>query len=857
MGVVKNIFLPIDAEGPFEHIKTMQGNKDSLTVEITLLSGGMPISLAAGVTPRLQYQKPDGHIVEKECPVVNQKVVVEYTEQMLIVAGTAKGQIYYEEGAEGIYSSAWYTDIYPTVSGELEESSSEYNTINALINKAAAQATAASTSAKNANTSASSASASATKAFGYVEQCEAILEEMGYGTEIVGNGHGKVVTADDANGAELIELTAYGKSVQNTYSGKNYLENKAISGTTYGIKHTVNNDKSVNLTGTATNMLDLYVIPYNDQITMPKGRYKISGCPSGGSESTYLFIIGTVINGNSTRLAVDYGDGGELILEEDTEIYALCRVHNGITVNHTFYPMIRDASTTDDTYEPYVGREASPSPSYPQAITSVADDKGLVVKSCGKNLFNVNELEVGAIDKSTGLDIEDEPTRRTPYIKVKSNTQYVITDSVVVRLFFYDTNRKHISNMVINGGLFTTPSNCNYIRLHANYNDNPIFTTEFMLCEGTDATYEPYISTQANLTLADSLRGIPVTESGNYTDEDGQSWICDTVEKYTDGSGKLVQRVGHRVYDGVNVKMTNKSNSVYANIFGDFAISNVIAIPDNEKLGMYCSHFIYETFANVYIGNNLPACSYYRDGNNLRIAFPLDSNINTIDLCNEWLAEQYANGTPVIMEYVLAEPIETDLTAEQMAELEKLMSFEGYTTVSTDDMGEVAIQYFKGNDSGKIVGTVLELTKLNRENIDQLKTDSEQLEENIVQLEDNVQQFGETLSELESKDNITEIEKLIGRLGGKPLYRKLIKVDSIAADTSANIDSAKCVYNAYGRCKFSGSAEYMQIPNFIVYVSELNGMVTLTNRIGSATGGNVAVEKVEIVIEYTKAEAVG
>lgn len=855
MGVVKNIFLPIDAEGPFEHIKTMQGNKDSLTVEITLLSGGMPISLAAGVTPRLQYQKPDGHIVEKECPVVNQKVVVEYTEQMLIAAGTAKGQIYYEEGTEGIYSSAWYTDIYPTVSGELEESSSEYNTINALINKAVAQATAASTSAKNANTSASSASASATKAFGYVEQCEAILEEMGYGTEIVGNGHGKVVTVDDANGAELIELTIYGKSVQNSYSGKNKLDNTNV----YNRTDTTGTptDTGVSVTGAWFAFYKVKVLANTD--------YNISYIKSGEGVNRCNILqsdVSTII-----KSFVD-NSGGTFNTGNNTEICIAFYSGTGTSGTSIYTDIQLELGTVATPFEKYVGGEPSPSPSYPQDITSVADDKSLVVKSVGKNLLKLNttpQTVYGvAYTVNNGIvTANGTATSTADFTPILHSNQILIPKG------------EYILSGCPSGGaenkyllLLSHYENGNYSRIVADYGNgatvsfeedtlvyiitrvyngqtvnNLTFKPMLRLASIEDDTYEPYISTQASLTLTDSLRGIPVAEGGNYTDENGQSWICDTIEKCADGTGMWTKRVGVVVADGINVKTTYKSGTA-SDMYMIHIGNSVPAVVDNVKGNLMCSHFVANTFNNLWYGAE--GISLFREnGGQFRISFSLDRGINTIDLCNEWLQENN-----ITIYYEMVEPIETDLTAEQMAELEKLMSFEGYTTVSTDDMGEVAIQCFKGNDSGKIVSTVLELTKLNRENIDQLKTDSEQLE-------DNIQQFGETLSELESKDNITEIEKLIGRLGGKPLYRKLIKVDSITADTSVNIDSAKCVYNAYGRCKFSGSAEYMQIPNFIVYVSELNGMVTLTNRIGSATGGNVAVENIEIVIEYTKAEAVG
>jgi len=57
-----------------------------------------------------------------------------------------------------------------------------------------------------------------------------------------------------------------------------------------------------------------------------------------------------------------------------------------------------------------------------------------------------------------------------------------------------------------------------------------------------DDKFYPYIPEQS-LTFPYTLRGIPVSSGGNYTDESGQQWVCDTLEVNADGTGKLVQRV--------------------------------------------------------------------------------------------------------------------------------------------------------------------------------------------------------------------------------------------------------------------------------------------------------------------------
>ena len=64
---------------------------------------------------------------------------------------------------------------------------------------------------------------------------------------------------------------------------------------------------------------------------------------------------------------------------------------------------------------------------------------------------------------------------------------------------------------------------------------------EYMFAVGDIKTYEPYHEPQS-LTLAtpNGLPGVPVSKDGNYTDSNGQQWICDEIDLER---GKYVQRV--------------------------------------------------------------------------------------------------------------------------------------------------------------------------------------------------------------------------------------------------------------------------------------------------------------------------
>ena len=72
---------------------------------------------------------------------------------------------------------------------------------------------------------------------------------------------------------------------------------------------------------------------------------------------------------------------------------------------------------------------------------------------------------------------------------------------------------------------------------------------EYMLAVGDIKTYEPYREPQTlTLQTPNGLPGVPVSKDGNYTDADGQQWVCDEVDL---GRGKYgrTQFVCGRIYD--------------------------------------------------------------------------------------------------------------------------------------------------------------------------------------------------------------------------------------------------------------------------------------------------------------------
>ncbi len=137
-------------------------------------------------------------------------------------------------------------------------------------------------------------------------------------------------------------------------TAKNLLKNTAASQTKNGVTFTVNADGSVTANGTAAAKTDFVLFIGAPAESMYNAVLKVSGCPQNGSAETYRTFVQDMTSGYFT-LAIDNGNGANLTLSRSVlKFRCIITIYEGYTAeNLTFYPMIRFADITDDTYEPY------------------------------------------------------------------------------------------------------------------------------------------------------------------------------------------------------------------------------------------------------------------------------------------------------------------------------------------------------------------------------------------------------------------------------------------------------------------------------------------------------------------------
>lgn len=501
---------------------------------------------------------------------------------------------------------------------------------------------------------------------------------------------GEEIHVTDSSEGKAVEFALYGKARQNTTSGKNLLENKGKSANYSGIVFTVNKDKSVTMVGESTDNTVFILESYNDLIKkLPSsGTIILSGC-TDGSNSTYDLRVQVKIDSGNSKPIACYNSPKTIkynSIEEGTNLNAYINIQKGAKINTTIYPMI---SIEGGEYEPYTGGIASPNPDYPQEIEVAGASGSVEVKSVGENKlpimayskiqsginWTVNEIEGIIIADGTSTDLSD---------------LYIVPSDSMITL---QPGKYKLSGCHTGGGeakymiLLVTKIDGNTTRVSVDIGNG----AEFELSETTNVyaiarvakgqtvsklTFKPEIhltsqETTATIPTPNGLPGIPVSSGGNYTDENGQQWICDSIVKYADGTGKYVQKCGNLVLDGTRGSY-NESVALFM-----LGVSDAVKLVGDKNMAL-CTHYVYKGYPNA----SMPDLSFkiHHIASSGQTILYIKNTAYTDN--NSWL--EALSEKPVTVLYQLDEPIITDLSAEEIAEIEKLQTFYPVTNISND-----------------------------------------------------------------------------------------------------------------------------------------------------------------------------
>lgn len=125
-----------------------------------------------------------------------------------------------------------------------------------------------------------------------------------------------------------------------------------------GITFTVNNDGSISVSGTATAAAYFTYLSYTQNIPLvaPNDTITLSGCPTGGSRSTYYQFLRFENESGSNLYGTVYDVGDGVQATPTGDYYGITvgiAVLAGTTIDETFEPMINFGETAIE-YTPYV-----------------------------------------------------------------------------------------------------------------------------------------------------------------------------------------------------------------------------------------------------------------------------------------------------------------------------------------------------------------------------------------------------------------------------------------------------------------------------------------------------------------------
>ena len=254
----------------------------------------------------------------------------------------------------------------------------------------------------------------------------------------------------------------------------------------------------------------------------------------------------------AAKSAADADSTANSIKESMTQIAALQKRQNVLVGSEIGNP----ASCDDAFAAPLCGlsvygkstQNGTPTPDAPVPIVSAGDGGSVAVRVTGKNLLNPALFQN---NKYQGFNAE------TGYYGIDSVNGYWITgiqpclpsttyhfNAMIEGGCFYD-EKKNVIGIADFAFTIKTPAKCayycfNFSSVHVSYG-TPIIAT---VSEST--AYSPYREQLLTLPTPNGLPGIPVTSGGNYTDPQGQQWVCDEVDLER---GVKVQRVDKAAFD--------------------------------------------------------------------------------------------------------------------------------------------------------------------------------------------------------------------------------------------------------------------------------------------------------------------
>ena len=475
------------------------------------------------------------------------------------------------------------------------------------------------------------------------------------------------------------KIDVFGISEQETREGYNLFNNtKTISNVTYNSEE----DKWV------------FNLPGKYDHIATKGTF-FKNIKANTNYTLYLNILKNTANNIitfnpdktiwNTSFSIQAGQTGIVISNIKTKedlssaLYDLWFSHpNIITGEFEAQIMLVEGTFTSENIPDYEQYGASPSPEFPSKIENVTGDIDITV--CNKNLANLEivsdqfNVTTEKINANT-FKITRTANTSSSYGQVEMNLDANKTYTVFVKISGENTTGAYItlwkgyngngtySGNFTNYKTIQTTQDLLIIGLYPNQSNNlsGLETTfEIMIIEGNNIN-EDFVPHEEQLITFPLAQGQKLYDK-DYPASDGIHHVRKQIELDGTENWQLTARDGYYAF---------------------WLMYNAIGMVDryNKKI---CTHFPY--YSQIFTEAPVNSICENSGSPNL-IIFKVDF-CTTIEEWKTYLAQQKANGTPVILEYELAEEVIEPYTSEQQEaynKLQNVLSYYNVTNVFTDN----------------------------------------------------------------------------------------------------------------------------------------------------------------------------
>lgn len=347
-------------------------------------------------------------------------------------------------------------------------------------------------------------------------------------------------------------------------------------------------------------------------------------------------------------------------------------------------------------------QDGTPSPDAPVPIVSTGEDGSVTVKVTGRNILDMRNSKESVTNSGVIY------TRNADYSFTRTGTATEVVGNVWIAGDYFVKPKADLSNVfcVLLKGVKYSIKDCVLLTVSPTgnvlvaHNENFVPTQDmyitgvrnedFIVGEtyndivypavyvGEKALqYEPYREQLLTIPTPNGLPGIPVTSGGNYTDPQGQQWVCDEVDLER---GVKVQRVGvYKFYSSDGFVMEQVAT-------GLVRFHNIIANILSADTGTLTSSALCSALPLGKRGSTYTQINVFTI-----VGTWLYINIENITSVNE--LQQYLQQTPMTLIALLATPIETPLTPAEIAAYKALTAYAPDTVVQASDGAGVKLEY--------------------------------------------------------------------------------------------------------------------------------------------------------------------